>query len=118
MTIQMKSQYPLGADRPPLLSLDVQSLGTTAHLALAGELDTVSVPMLNEAIDKSLAQHNSVALDLDAVTFIDSAGLGALIRGFKAAEAAGGSLRVARASAPVARLLELTGQAERFLAAT
>jgi anti-anti-sigma factor len=48
-----------------------------------------------------------VALDLSEVTFIDCAGLRSLIALDRHARASGGSVRVAAASLPVARLFEL-----------
>jgi anti-anti-sigma factor len=48
-----------------------------------------------------------IALDLSQVTFIDSAGLQTLVALDRHARAAGGSVHVAAASLPVARLFEL-----------
>jgi anti-sigma B factor antagonist len=47
-------------------------------------------------------------IDLDAVTFIDSSGLGALIGGLKAARQAGGDLRIARPNQQARVILQLT----------
>jgi len=48
-----------------------------------------------------------IALDLSQVTFIDCAGLRTLIALYQHAHTAGGSVHVAAASLPVARLFEL-----------
>jgi anti-anti-sigma factor len=49
-----------------------------------------------------------LAVDLSAVEFIDSSGLGALIGGLKAARTAGGDLRIAGATEQVVSVLRLT----------
>ena len=49
-----------------------------------------------------------LVVDLDAVTFVDSSGLGALIGGLKAARQAGGDLRIARPGEQARAILELT----------
>jgi anti-anti-sigma factor len=50
------------------------------------------------------------------VSFMDSSGLRVLIAGYKAAEQAGGALGVRNPSDVVTRLLEITGQLDRFVA--
>lgn len=62
------------------------------------------------------AEGNSkVVVDLAGVNFIDSSGLSALIYAYKEARERDGSLSVRSPSAVVARLLDMTGQSERFL---
>jgi anti-sigma B factor antagonist len=49
-----------------------------------------------------------VVVDMAETTFVDSSGLGALIAGLKYARQAGGDLRVARPTAEVVAVFELT----------
>lgn len=97
-------------------SVSVQPREPDEHLVVAtGEIDVASVAQLRIAINDVLSADGGVALDLDGVTFIDSSGLCALIGGYKAAQDLGVSFRVERASHQVRRLLDITGQADRFL---
>ena len=60
---------------------------------------------------RGTAQHGRgtrVVVDLSAVEFIDSSGLGALISGLKVARQAGGDLRIAAPTRQVITVLELT----------
>jgi anti-anti-sigma factor len=82
--------------------------GTTTVLALAGELDLATVPLLGEALD-GLDGDGTIVLDLDELTFVDSCGLHAI---FGSAEAH--DLALARPRANVRRLLALT-KAENVL---
>jgi anti-anti-sigma factor len=65
--------------------------------------------VLLEAVPHASGQ--GVAVDLSAVTFMDSVGLAALVTGFKSARAAGLPFTVAAASPSAARLLRMTGPA-------
>ncbi len=88
-----------------------------ARLAVAGELDAASASTLIGAVINTMdAGSVHVELDMRDVTFIDSAGLGALIRAYKAAQGRG-SLVICELSDVVHRLLAITGQLERFTTA-
>ena len=81
----------------------------TAIVRLVGRLDLISAGGLREGVVAAVGngQHRLV-IDLHAVPFIDSSGLGALIGGLKAARQAGGDLRIARPTEQAAMILELT----------
>ncbi|MDP9386889.1 MAG: STAS domain-containing protein [Actinomycetota bacterium] len=80
-------------------------------MAVDGELDACTAPILAERLaDLIDAQGNlNVVLDLSATTFIDSSGLTALVTAHKALRSRGGRFAVAAPTAPVRRLLEITG---------
>lgn len=79
-------------------------------LRFAGELDVAHVEDIRRQVSRALADgHREIGLDLAAVTFMDCASLGAMIGCLRQARAAGGRLQIAAASAPVRRVLELTG---------
>ncbi len=85
----------------------------TAQLSISGELDTHGASFLAEAIEALLKQPvDTVRLDLEKVSFIDSAGLGGVLRARRACAEAGVSLTVGATSASVARLVELAGVAD------
>lgn len=87
-------------------------------IAAVGEVDAASADVLRAAIFEAIdGGQSSLAVNMSEVTFIDSSGLRVLIAGFKAAETAGGALTVQAPSDAVVRLLEITGQLERFVTA-
>jgi anti-anti-sigma factor len=75
----------------------------------SGRLDLLSAAQLRQDLSKLVGDGQSrLVIDLDAVTFIDSSGLGALIGGLKAARQAGGDLRIARPNLHARVILQLT----------
>ena len=80
-----------------------------ALISLAGELDLTVVPLVDAAVSHVLDDGvRRVLLDLDALGFCDSTGLGALLRASRRVREAGGTCVVAAARGPVQRLLDLT----------
>jgi anti-sigma B factor antagonist len=77
-------------------------------LAPRGELDLLTVPELEQGLLRALPEGETV-LDLSGVSFIDSSGIALLVSVSKLARQNGWRLRVQRPSAPVARLIDLTG---------
>ena len=83
-------------------------------LALAGELDFATHADLEARIVALVEAGHSVVVDCAEITFLDSMGLRALVAGLLAAEDAGLDFELAAPSAPVLRVLELSGTLERF----
>lgn len=77
-------------------------------LRLAGRLDAANAPALERTLTAARGEAPRLLLELSAVDFLDSSGLGALVGALKSCRRAGGDLRLAAPSAPVARLLRLT----------
>jgi anti-sigma B factor antagonist len=63
------------------LELDTRVRGSTAEVALSGELDMAAAFKLEPAIDQVVSENavDEVVLDLAGVSFMDSAGLGSLL---------------------------------------
>lgn len=90
--------------------------GTHVVLAPEGKFNLVAAPPIKARIDDLVAAGRArLVVDLHAVDFIDSSGLGALIGGLKAARQQGGDLRIAAAGAQVRAVLKLTNL-DRILA--
>ena len=88
-------------------------------VAVTGEVDISTVTRLRERLSELTDGGQTLIVDLNRVTFIDSSGLGALIGAARRAAAHGGSLHAACARPPTRRLLWLTGVDRRIpLAAT
>lgn len=82
---------------------------STAVIRVIGRLNMVAAPRLRELVATTVTDGRTrVVIDLADTEFIDSSGLGALIAGLKAARSAGGDLRIARPTAQVITVLELT----------
>ncbi len=91
------------------MELTTDRLGEAAVVRVAGRLTMTAAGELKAAVDQEVAAgHTLVVVDLEATTFLDSSGLGALVGGLRTARTAGGDLRIARAGAQVRTVLELT----------
>lgn len=87
----------------------------TPVLVVSGELDIAGVDEFVEYGEKLLRSGAPVvAVDLSDLSFIDSSGIGALVRLGKSA-AANQRLQLSDVSRPVARVLELTGLTDLFV---
>ena len=87
--------------------------GGGVRLRLAGELDLGTAGELHSTIDRLVAEgRRELLLDLTGLTFCDSTGIAAFVRGDNLVAAAGGWLRLTGATGRVARVLQVTGLAE------
>jgi anti-sigma B factor antagonist len=83
--------------------------GLVAVATLSGRFDAYTVPAINSWLDAvTAAPPARVVLDLKDVTFADSTGLAALVRGMKRAREHKGDLRLCGLQKPVRTILELT----------
>jgi anti-sigma B factor antagonist len=89
---------------------ELESNNGVVRVALSGELDIASAPLLEEALDAVIANgFLAVMVDLRELTFIDSSGLRALLRARARADTSGKGLILVGASDAAQRLFELTG---------
>jgi anti-anti-sigma factor len=98
----------------------VQASRTPAALVLAvgGELDLSSSRALEEELERALASDAPcVIVDLRDVEFIDSTGLGVLVKANQQAVDGGRRFGLVQGGAQVQRLLSLTGLSERLTVA-
>jgi anti-anti-sigma factor len=88
----------------------IELKGDTARVFLTGDLDVDTAPAAIEAIRRALAlQPARIVIDLDAVTFLDSTGIHAIVTGYHDAVQFGVGFAIGPAPPRVARVLELTG---------
>ena len=98
-----------GPDRPDLQVVTLYRLGTVV-LAVSGELDVASAPMLRAHVRFALGGRPArLVLDLAGLGFCDAAGLSVLAMAQNAATRDGVSLALAAVPRPVSRLLKMTG---------
>src|SRR5262245_56715996 len=77
---------------------------------LPGDIDTAPAWELKPQLLSEIRECGpNLILDLEAVQFIDSTGLGMLVSVLKEARQAGGSLRLVNLNREVMRLLQITG---------
>ena len=80
-----------------------------AIVAVAGEVDIATVTRLRERLFELAASGRTLVVDLDQVSFIDSAGLAALVGAARRTAAHGASLQVVCAWPRTRQLFRLTG---------
>lgn len=82
-------------------------------LYLGGELDITTVPEFAATIDKLVEDgQRRLLVDLTELSFCDSSGLAAFVRGDDLAGSRGGWLRLTGATGRVDRVLRISGLAE------
>ncbi|MFZ5918247.1 MAG: WecB/TagA/CpsF family glycosyltransferase [Chloroflexota bacterium] len=117
-----------GARRATVLPrTEAFTVGSAAVIAVSGRLDLTSRDRFLALVDDALADDaiTGVIVNLAETTFVDSAGMGALVQVAKRARERGGEVRLAAAPRPVAqalaaarldRLFEMAGDLEAALA--
>lgn len=92
------------------LDIQVRREGPVCVMSLAGEVDVYTAPdfkrQLAEAIDGG-CEH--VVVDLSAVEFMDSSGLGALVSGLSRIKERDGTIRIAAARETILKVFKITG---------
>ena len=85
--------------------------GATTKIALSGELDLETVPILEEYLVRVESDGaRAIVVDLQELTFIGTVGLRAFLAARARAEANGRQLLLVGANPPVRRVFELTGK--------
>ena len=92
-----------------MLSIDVEEIaGDQIICRLAGELDLSAVAQFRQVL-ADVPSGSRVLIDLSAVSFVDSAGLGALIGGIRRTRDRGGNAALACHRPGLRRLLRTIG---------
>ena len=90
--------------------VNVAADGDTTIVAPHGDIDIASSTGLAAALEQAVSRHPSaIVVTLRAVTFLDSTGLSALVRAWRAAVAAGIDFHVRDPSERVRRVFDVTG---------
>ena len=93
-----------------LVSIDVTGSAGGVLLTVAGEVDSSTAPSLRAVVDSAFADGApTLTVDLDGVTFLDSAGLCVLAAAHRRAAEDGVRLRVVASTRAVIRPLQITG---------
>jgi anti-sigma B factor antagonist len=95
------------------LDLDVSRRGDWVVLSVRGDLDLATAPALRQRVASLVADgERRVALDLGALDFLDSVGLGMVVACLKRVRHVDGELFVASDEDRIRRVFELTGLAD------
>lgn len=90
-----------------------RQVGGATVVAVFGELDVATAPILQERLRKCLDRGcKKLVVDLLQVPFLDSTALGVLVDTAKNLQDAEGTLRIALAEPRLTRLFEITGLTE------
>ena len=73
----MSAEPDPGAFRPPRFEVTVEEAADSVLLRISGELDLVSEPQLNHALEQTAGR--DATLDLSELAFMDSTGLRTLL---------------------------------------
>ena len=94
----------------PLLVADVVDEDGSVVLALRGELDLATVPVLHHAVDEVLAPHlRAVTLDLADLRFVDVTGLRGFLDVKKRVDGIHAEFRLRSVSDATLRVIRLAG---------
>ena len=88
--------------------------GGTAVITVAGEVDIATVAGLRDRLFTLADTSRSVIVDLDQVSFIDAAGLGALVGAARRTDSHGASLQVVCGRPQTRELFRLAGLDRRL----
>jgi anti-anti-sigma factor len=91
----------------PLLEIHAEPRQDAIRVAVSGELDLATVPILAAALERHTVEHERVELDLGGVSFMDSSGIQLLIDATRSATRLSREVRIA--STEVRRSLGLVG---------
>lgn len=94
---------------PELFSADVKTADGEVVVAVRGEIDVATAPMLWEIFADVLPDTQRLVVDLQDTAFIDSTGLGVLVRALKRLRHHGGDLVLRSPRANARKVLRITG---------
>jgi anti-sigma B factor antagonist len=97
------------------LRLARHSLSGAVVVAVEGELDLFTAPVLRDEVRDAIKQDGpTLVFDLASLSFMDSSGLSVLIEAWRLATSQGGGVCLAAPQDPVARILRTTGLDRRI----
>jgi anti-sigma B factor antagonist len=98
------------------LTLANREVDGRAVIAVAGEIDVYTAPQLRDAITELVGVGKyHIVIDLEAVEFLDSTGLGVLVGGLKKVRAHDGSLELVCTQERLLKIFRITGLAKVFV---
>ena len=97
------------------LTLATREVDGTTVVSVGGEIDVYTAPKLRDKITELVAAgSHDLVVDLEAVEFLDSTGLGVLVGGLKKVRAHDGSLQLVCTQDRLLKIFRITGLAKVF----
>jgi len=90
------------------MTITPTTFDTWGLLTVDGELDLSTSPELREALVALASGHDRIAIDLRAVTFMDSTALGVIVAAMKRAREHGGELALVGPNGSPRKVLSIT----------
>ena len=98
------------------LTLSTREVDGTTIVAVGGEIDVYTAPKLRDRITELVADGvYTIVIDMEAVEFLDSTGLGVLVGGLKKVRAHDGSLELICTQDRLLKIFRITGLAKVFV---
>ncbi len=92
------------------LELVTRQEGDATVVSATGEVDVFTAPSLDERLSSlQEAGTHRIVVDLSAVSFLDSTGLGVLVKGLKRARESGGWIRLVVTTDRIRKIFAITG---------
>ena len=97
------------------LEVELKEKDGIAILELGGEVDSLNSPEISKLISAYLQRGNTkILVNLKAVSYLDSSGLGALLSGMTNTKAKGGALKLCGLQEAVMKVFEMARLTEVF----
>ena len=97
------------------LSILTDNTQDVTIMKVKGRVDSNTTPELDGALENLLnSDKNKIVLNLEAVDYLSSAGLRALVRALKGAQKSGGNLYLSAVSEPIDVILRTVGMLQMF----
>jgi len=97
------------------LFINTDNTQNVSIMQVKGRIDSDTAPELDSALSNLLnSNRNKIVLNLQAVDYLSSAGLRALVKALKDAQKSGGDLRLVSVSEPIEIILRTVGMLQMF----
>jgi anti-sigma B factor antagonist len=114
MSSMLAARIPGGVDVD--LTLSTNEVDGATIIAVGGEIDVYTAPKLRDKITELVAKGvYDIIVDMEAVEFLDSTGLGVLVGGLKKVRAHDGSLELICTQDRLLKIFRITGLAKVFV---
>jgi anti-sigma B factor antagonist len=114
MSRVLAARNPWGVDVD--LTLATNEVDGATIIAVGGEIDVYTAPKLRDKITELVADGvYDLIVDMEAVEFLDSTGLGVLVGGLKKVRAHDGSLQLICTQDRLLKIFRITGLAKVFV---
>lgn len=97
------------------VSVTSRETGDRTVVEVKGEIDVYTAPALREELSRLIdAEHTDLVVDLTAVSFMDSTGLGVLVGALKKVRTLGGDLRLVIDQEKILKVFRITALTQVF----